>query len=75
MSRLCQRSEDETPLKKNWYIEEDMNQHMKVIHEAQEDAITFSWHGFYETVPSVINDTEVMICSFKRELLMSIYLL
>ena len=36
---------------KNWYREEDMNQHMKVIHETPEDAITFSWHGFYETVP------------------------
>lgn len=38
-------------VRNNWYIEEDLKQHMNVIHEAPEDAITFSWHGFYETVP------------------------
>ena len=37
-------------LRKNWYIKKDLNQHMKMIHEAPNNAITFSWQGFFETL-------------------------
>ena len=51
-------------MRNNWYIEKDFDQHMKIIHEAPDNVITFSRQGFFETVTLSVNLILVMICSF-----------
>ena len=40
---ICEVDQRVKPmLRNNWYIEKDLNQHMKMIHEAPDNVITFS---------------------------------
>ena len=47
---ICEVDQRLKPMvRNNWYIEKDLYQHIKMIHEAHNNDITFSWQGFFET--------------------------